>query len=111
MKNSKYRPLEISIGKQESGKNYSTKKKYSKNPGKMRRKTNSVEPPDGIVVNSPHNQKYHRHHKSVTAPKATNFAPPKHKTKHYVMSQGNSELKQTLEEKLSVVYTDQMLIH
>lgn len=99
-KNSKYKPIDMaSLIKYETKKQKSIqgKKKYSPHPTDLRRKTNSVEPPSGLrMVSSPGNTadaqiKYHRHNKSVNQPNSKN------KTKHYVMSQGNSELKQTLE--------------
>lgn len=86
------------IGKTDN-RGYSNKKKYSQNSSDIRRKTNSVEPPEGVIVTSPHSQPqyHHRHHKSVAQPKPNNIGASKNRTKHYVMSQGNSELKQTLE--------------
>ena len=102
---SKYKPSGISnlVKSNKSSKKGSTgptKKKYSPHPNELRRKTNSVEPPshDIRMVSSPGGQiKYHRHNKSVNNPKHNQYVGGKHKTKHYVMSQGNSELKQTLE--------------
>lgn len=98
-KNSKYKPIDVAnLIKYENNKQKGLNKqskKYSPHPNELRRKTNSVEPPSGLrMVSSPGNNtqiKYHRHNKSVNQPN------PKHKSKHYVMSQGNSELKQTLE--------------
>lgn len=101
-KNSKYKALDMTnIMKQDTNKGYNTfKKKYSaSHRSDLRKKTNSAEPPDGRTVNSPGNQvPYHRHHKSVNNQKNSNVATSKNKSKHYVMSQGNSELKQTLEK-------------
>ena len=97
-KNSKYKPIDISnLIKYENTKKKSMpnkNKKYSPHPNELRRKTNSVEPPSGLrMASSPGGPiKYHRHNKSVNQPNQN-----KTKTKHYVMSQGNSELKQTLE--------------
>lgn len=95
-KNSKHHPIDASnLIKFENTKKKSIqgKSKYSPHPNELRRKTNSVEPPNDMsMVTSPAGQiKYYRHNKSLNQPN------PKHKTKHYVMSQGNSELKQTLE--------------
>jgi serine/threonine protein kinase len=98
-KNSKYKPIDMAnLIKLENNKQKSLakQKKYSPHPNELRRKTNSVEPPSGLrMVSSPGAAngpiKYHRHNKSVNQPNSKN------KTKHYVMSQGNSELKQTLE--------------
>lgn len=90
-----------SLPKQDTRKGISSKKKYLPHPNELRRKTNSVEPPthDLRMVSSPGGQvKYHRHHKSVNQPKNSNIVTAKSKVKHYVMSQGNSELKQTLEK-------------
>jgi serine/threonine protein kinase len=78
-----------------------TNKKYSPHPSDVRRKTSSVEPPwnEGKIATSPGGQnKYYRHNKSVSNPKSGNMVKGKNKTKHYVMSQGNTELKQTLEK-------------
>jgi hypothetical protein len=98
-KNSKYKVIDgAHLMKSDSNK---SKKKYSSNPNDLRRKTNSVEPPshDLRMVASPGgNIKFQRHNKSVNNPKNSNVvASNKHKTKHYVMSQGNNELKKTLE--------------
>lgn len=48
------------------------------------------------MVSSPGQGQYHRHNKSVNQPKNGNGG--KYKAKHYVMSQGNTELKQTLDK-------------
>ena len=93
----RYKALDMSNLAKQDSKGYS-KKKYGSNPSELRRKTNSVEPPEEMSAQSPHGSgKYHRHHKSVNHPKHSNAGQSK-KTKHYVMSQGNSELKQTLEK-------------
>jgi hypothetical protein len=103
-KNSKYKALDMTnITKQECNKGYNTyKKKYSNanaNASELRRKTNSVEPPDNKDVTSPGNQvAYHRHHKSVNNAKNNNVGTTKNKSKPYGNSQGNSELKQNLDK-------------
>lgn len=50
------------------------------------------------MVSSPGQGQYHRHNKSVNQPKNGNGGAGKYKAKHYVMSQGNTELKQTLDK-------------
>lgn len=98
-KNSKYKALDMSNFPKQSNKGY-TSKKYSPHPNDLRRKTSSVEPPsESNMVTSPGGQsKYNRHNKSVNHQKHSSMIQSKNKTKHYVMSQGNSELKQTLEK-------------
>ena len=100
-KNSKFKAVDVSnLAKPESKNKNSTSKKYSPNPSELRRKTNSVEPPsqDMRMVSSPGQGQYHRHNKSVNQPKSGNAGTGKYKAKHYVMSQGNTELKQTLDK-------------
>lgn len=53
-----------------------------------------------MTPHSPHSASkfHHRHHKSVTQPKPAHIGSTKNRTKHYVMSQGNSDLKYKLEK-------------
>ena len=104
-KNSKYKGFDMSnLISQNNKKNYPSKKKYSPHNNYAKKKNNSVEPPthELKMVSSPGGHiKYHRHNKSVNNPKHNNIGVGKtklNKNKHYVMSQGNSELKQTLEK-------------
>lgn len=101
-KNSKYKALDVTnIIKQPKHKKSLYNKKYTPHPNEIRRKTSSVEPPsgEGRIITSPGGHtKYQRHNKSVSQPKNSHVHKGKNKTKHYVMSQGNSELKQTLEK-------------
>lgn len=99
-KNSKFKAIDMAnLVKPDTKKGLSSKK-YSPHPNEVRRKTNSVEPPsqDLRMISSPGGVvQYHRHNKSVNQQK-NNIGSGKYKAKHYVMSQGNTELKQTLEK-------------